>query len=60
MLHLQEIVGLGADDLADSVAMLRSPLQSSEDKEIEGTLQDIEFAWGHVVESLPLFENSIP
>src|SRR5437588_1063300 len=54
MLHLQEIVGLGADDLSDAVPVLRSPLQSAEDKQIESALQDVEFAGGHVVESLPL------
>ena len=50
-LDLEQIVGLGADGLADAVAVLRAPLQDSEDEHVERALQQLEpaiFRWlGH-------------
>ena len=41
-LDLEEIVGLGADRLADAVTMLRAPLQGSQDEHVERALQQLE------------------
>jgi len=55
VLNLQQVVGLGADDLSDSVAVLGAPLESAEDEEVESALQDVEFVRDrHVVDILPL------
>jgi len=50
--NLENVERVGADGLADAVAVLGAPLESAQDEEVEGALQDVEFV--HVVGSLPL------
>src|SRR6185369_4795338 len=43
-LHLQEVVGLLADGLADAVAVTGAPLQRAEDEHVERALEQLEAA----------------
>ncbi len=43
-LHLERILGVGIDRVADAVAMLRAPAQRLQDDEVERSLQQIDAA----------------
>ena len=41
---IKQIVGLGADGLADAVPVLRAPLQGPQDEHVEGALEELQAA----------------
>jgi hypothetical protein len=43
VLHLEQVVRPRPDSLPDTVAVLRSPLKGSQDEQVEGSLQQVEF-----------------
>ena len=52
MFYLERVIGLRANRLADSVAMLRSPLEGAQDKHVQRPLHQfntilIGFVFGH-------------
>ncbi len=52
MLHLEEIIGAGANYLSNSMPVLRSPLKRSQNQQVQRALQNIKLV-AHVVDSLP-------